>query len=223
MNGRDRFTKRVWLLMLFIYPVLLQLVVNAFVNKAEKSFSGDAYMQLEETLSLGYDSSHGIKFPYLLGAFIMLYFCYYNQGTFLLSSHIYINVFLLLHNAYLSAVAYFALEVASSEQLRSYQSVEVFASMLGDFLQFVISLMLLRVSWIVCCYQMKKVNLKQRFAAIVADEKYRNIFVNLEKFSDPKELEDFYGASVRENPEIESFLTKRYKHKISELSLFSNA
>lgn len=50
------------------------------------------------------------------------------------------------------------------------------------------------------------------------NEAYKNIFDALEKISEPKTLDDFYGQSVREHPFIEKFLIQKYKKKKKELT-----
>lgn len=218
MNDNELRIKRTWLLMLFLMPVFFLVCFVVFVVNYESTISSGVQGDVIKKLSSIDKRILKFFFAIFVYVFLMLYFSYKKQGTVLL--------FLSVCGGILG-VALFICDIPQLYQLFMIlsdlqNSVDVSSIGTVSFLKYVLffrfSTLFITIGWSICCYKLRLLNFKQRFNKVMANEVYSSIFLVLEKISELKELDDFYAKNVRQHPEIEKFLTERYKKKKHELS-----
>lgn len=218
LNPSDQRVKKVWFAILFLRPIFFLVCYFVFILKYQNTIPpGIPDIEVEQLLVVEAYLMRSIIYLFL---FIppLVYFSYIKHGTFLLLLVLGVGFFNIFRFALTIPEIYERFKMLSEYQ----NAVDVNAKWLLSFVKYQLFINFLwfgsYVAWVFYCYKLRLLNYKKRFNKAMANETYRNLFEALEKITEPKLLDHFYGKYVKAYPEMEKFLTKEYRKRKSELN-----
>lgn len=220
MNDSELRIKKTWLSILFLMPIFYLVSSMDFTANYAKTVPSDLGAQAAVMKGIPLFAENITRFflRALINVPVMFYYSYKKHGTALLFLSVLEGILFIILSLFDIPQIHQMFTDLSALQNSSDASAKWVASFIKFALFYRFLRLLIIIVWSVYCYKLRLLNFKLGFNKVMTNETYRNVFVDLEKISESKTLDDFYGKNVREYPKIEKFLTKKYKKKKSELN-----